>query len=38
MVRGYLGIKGKTKEPKTEDKEAQLAELISLFQGGVLHG
>jgi len=29
---------GRPKKPKPQDKEAQLAELMTLFQGGILRG
>jgi len=40
MVQSYLGIKGEAKpvEPSSADREEQLGQLISMFQGGAIHG
>ena len=40
MVQNYLGIKGEAK-PSAQapaDREEQLGQLISMFNGGALHG
>ena len=39
MVQSYLGIKGEAKATvEPEARENQIGDLISMFQGGALHG
>ena len=40
MVQVYLGIKGEAKptELSSADRESQVGDLISMFQGGAING